>query len=62
VWHALSREAKVVATPSGPSTPFASVLKTCHPTDFDPLRGRDDFQKLLAELEAKAGPKAKPKD
>ena len=30
--------------------------------DFDPLRGREDFKKLLAELEAKAGPKAKPKD
>jgi hypothetical protein len=31
-------------------------------TDFDPLRGRDDFQKLLAEVEAKAGPEDKPKD
>jgi hypothetical protein len=30
--------------------------------DFDPLRGRDDFKKLLAEVEAKSGPKAKPKD
>jgi hypothetical protein len=30
--------------------------------DFDPLRGRDDFKKLLAKLEAKCGPKAKPKD
>jgi serine/threonine-protein kinase len=30
--------------------------------DFDALRGRDDFKKLLAELEAKSGPKAKPKD
>jgi len=30
--------------------------------EFDPLRGRDDFKKLLAELEAKSGPKAKPKD
>jgi len=30
--------------------------------DFDPLRGRADFKKLVAELEAKAGPKAKPKD
>jgi tetratricopeptide (TPR) repeat protein len=30
--------------------------------DFDALRGRDDFKKLLAEVEAKAGPKAKPKD
>jgi tetratricopeptide (TPR) repeat protein len=30
--------------------------------DFDPLRGRADFQKLVAELEAKAGPKAGPKD
>ena len=31
-------------------------------TDFDALRSRDDFKKLLAELEAKAGPKAKTKD
>jgi hypothetical protein len=30
--------------------------------DFDALRGRDDFQKLLAEREAKSGPKARPKD
>ena len=30
--------------------------------DFDALRGRDDFKKLLAELDAKVGPKAKPKD
>jgi hypothetical protein len=30
--------------------------------DFDALRGRDDFKKLLAEQEAKSGPKAKPKD
>jgi tetratricopeptide (TPR) repeat protein len=30
--------------------------------DFDALRGRDDFKKLLAELEARSGPKAKPKD
>jgi hypothetical protein len=30
--------------------------------DFDALRSRDDFKKLLAELEAKAGPKAKAKD
>jgi tetratricopeptide (TPR) repeat protein len=30
--------------------------------DFDPLRGRDDFRKLLAEVEAKTAPKAKPKD
>jgi serine/threonine-protein kinase len=29
-------------------------------TDLDPLRGRDDFQKLLAELE-KGAPKEKPK-
>ncbi len=28
--------------------------------DFDPLGGRGDFQKLAAELEAKAGPKARP--
>jgi serine/threonine-protein kinase len=30
--------------------------------DFDGVRGRPDFQKLVAELEAGAGPKAKPKD
>jgi hypothetical protein len=30
--------------------------------DFDALRGRDDFKKLLTEVEAKAGPKARPKD
>ena len=30
--------------------------------DFDAIRGRDDFKKVLAELEAKAGPKAKPRD
>jgi hypothetical protein len=30
--------------------------------DFDAVPGRDDFRKLLAELEAKSGPKAKPKD
>jgi tetratricopeptide (TPR) repeat protein len=30
--------------------------------DFDALRGRDDFRNLVAELEAKVGPKAKPKD
>jgi hypothetical protein len=34
-------------------------------TDLDPLRGREDLQKLLAELEAKpelrAGKEAKPK-
>jgi serine/threonine protein kinase/tetratricopeptide (TPR) repeat protein len=30
--------------------------------DFDALRGRDDVQKLLAELQAKSGPKAEPID
>ena len=30
--------------------------------DFDALRRRADFQKLFAAVEAKAGPKAKPKD
>jgi hypothetical protein len=30
--------------------------------DFDALRGREDFKMLLAELEAKSGPKAKAKD
>jgi tetratricopeptide (TPR) repeat protein len=29
---------------------------------LDPLRQRDDFRKLLTELETKSGPKAKPKD
>jgi hypothetical protein len=31
-------------------------------TDLDPLRQREDFKKLLSELEAEAGPKANPKD
>jgi hypothetical protein len=30
--------------------------------DFAALRGRADFQKLVAELKAKAGAKAEPKD
>jgi hypothetical protein len=30
--------------------------------DVDALRERNDFQKLLAELEAKTAPKAKPRD
>jgi hypothetical protein len=30
--------------------------------DFDALRGRDDFRKLVAEVEAKAGPRAKRKE
>jgi tetratricopeptide (TPR) repeat protein len=30
--------------------------------DFDAVRGRDDFQKLLAEVEAKSGPKVQPND
>jgi serine/threonine-protein kinase len=30
--------------------------------DFDALRGRDDFRKLVAELEAKSLPKAEPRD
>jgi hypothetical protein len=30
--------------------------------DFDPLRGREDFKKLVAEVEVKAGPKARSND
>jgi tetratricopeptide (TPR) repeat protein len=30
--------------------------------DFDPLRGREDFKKLLAEVEARSGPKVQPND
>ena len=30
--------------------------------DFDALRGRDDFKKLVGELEAKAWPNAKSND
>src|SRR5262249_45366286 len=30
--------------------------------DFDPLRGRSDFQVLVANVEAKFGSKAKPQD
>jgi len=31
-------------------------------TALDSLRGRNDFKKLMAELETRVGPKAKPKD
>jgi hypothetical protein len=30
--------------------------------DFEALRGREDFRKLVAEVEAKSGPNAAPKD
>ena len=30
--------------------------------DFDALRGREDFKKLVAEVEAKSGPEGEPKD
>jgi tetratricopeptide (TPR) repeat protein len=30
--------------------------------DFDALRGREDFRKLVVEVDAKSGTKAKPKD
>jgi hypothetical protein len=30
--------------------------------EFDSLRGREDFRKLVAELEARHGPRAKPTD
>jgi len=30
--------------------------------DLDAVRSRDDFGMLLAELEAKCGPKGKPRD
>jgi hypothetical protein len=30
--------------------------------DFDALRGRAEFQQVLAEVEAKTRPKARPKD
>jgi hypothetical protein len=39
--------------------PLPSELKE---PDFDALGGRDDFKKLLAELEAKSRPEAKPRD
>jgi hypothetical protein len=29
-------------------------------TDLDPLRGREDFQKLVQELEKKAAPGPRP--
>jgi hypothetical protein len=38
------------------------LLEECKEPDFDALRGRADFKKLVAELDAKAGQKAKPKD
>ena len=30
--------------------------------DFDALRGRDDFKKMLAKVEAESGPKADERD
>jgi len=30
--------------------------------DFDALRGRDDFKKMLAKVEAESGPKAEERD
>src|SRR5262249_21606997 len=30
--------------------------------DFDPLRGREDFKKLLSEVEARSGPRVQPND
>jgi hypothetical protein len=36
---------------------FAHMKKD---SDLDPLRDREDFQKLLAELEKKAPPKTEP--
>jgi hypothetical protein len=38
--------------------PYPSELKE---PDFDALRGRADFLKLVAEVEAKSRPKAKPR-
>jgi tetratricopeptide (TPR) repeat protein len=40
---------------------YGSLAELKEP-DFDPLRDTDDFKKLVAEMEAKAGPRAKPKD
>jgi serine/threonine-protein kinase len=39
-----------------------ALLTELKEPDFDALRGRADFQKLVAEVEAKAGPKAQPKN
>jgi len=39
--------------------PYPSELKE---PDFDALHGRADFPKLVADVEGKARPKAKPKD
>jgi hypothetical protein len=47
--------------PTSPSPP-SRLLSRPEKPDFDALRGRDDFQKLLADVEAKSGPKGKPKD
>jgi eukaryotic-like serine/threonine-protein kinase len=37
-----------------------AVLQELKAQEFDPLRGREDFKKLVAELEAKSRPEAKP--
>jgi hypothetical protein len=36
------------------------LTKELKEPDFDAIRGRDDFKKLLADVEARGGPKAKP--
>ena len=38
------------------------LTKELKEPDFDAIRGRDDFKKLVAEVEAKAAPKPRPKD
>ncbi len=60
-------EAKAFADQSVAALTNAVKLGWAYPgelkePEFDAVRGRDDFRKLLAEVEAKSGPKPKPED
>jgi hypothetical protein len=41
---------------------YRSLYELRTDSGLDSLRQRDDFRKLVAELETKSGPKAKPRD
>jgi hypothetical protein len=59
--YALKALALLKKTPTGPghwvATPAALAAHTKQDKDLDPLRQRDDFKKLLAELEGKTNDK-----
>ena len=62
----MAAEARTFADPSSAlaniaTTGWALPSELKEP-DFDALRGREDFQKLVAQVEARSEPKAKPSD